>query len=55
MNPRIVYMGTPEFAVALLKALLDNNSNVVGVVIVPDKPSGIGFKVQECDVKRLYK
>ena len=55
MNPRIVYMGTPEFAVAPLKALLDNNFNVVGVVTVPDKPSGRGLKVNESDVKKFYK
>jgi len=35
---RIVYMGTPEFAVAPLGSLLMNGFNVVGVVTAPDKP-----------------
>ena len=50
---RIVFMGTPEFAVASLKALLDNNYNVVGVVTVADKPSGRGQKVNESAVKQF--
>ncbi len=50
---RIVYMGTPEFAVAPLKALLENRYKVVGVVTVPDKPSGRGLKVSESAVKRF--
>lgn len=37
---RIVYMGTPEFAVASLRALVENGYNVVGVVTMPDKPVG---------------
>lgn len=37
---RIVYMGTPDFAVASLKALVDGGYNVVGVVTMPDKPVG---------------
>lgn len=37
---RIVYMGTPDFAVAPLKALIENGYNVVGVVTMPDKPMG---------------
>ena len=41
---RIVYMGTPEFAVAPLESLLDNGYNVVGVVTVPDKPAGRGLE-----------
>ena len=43
---RIVYMGTPEFAVAPLKALIEAGYNVVGVVTVADKPSGRGLKVK---------
>ena len=39
-NLRIVFMGTPEFAVATLKALVENNYNVVAVVTQPDKPVG---------------
>ena len=50
---RIVFMGTPEFAVASLKQLLDNNYNVVAVVTVADKPSGRGQKVNESDVKKF--
>ena len=49
---RIVYMGTPEFAVAPLKALIDAGYNVVGVVTVADKPSGRGLKVNESAVKK---
>ena len=46
-------MGTPEFAVASLKALLDGGHNVVAVVTSPDKPAGRGQKLQESDVKRF--
>lgn len=49
---RIVYMGTPDFAVAPLKHLVENGYNVIGVVTTPDKPSGRGLKVQQCAVKR---
>jgi methionyl-tRNA formyltransferase len=52
---RIVFMGTPEFAVASLKALVDANFDVVAVVTVPDKPAGRGQKLQESDVKRFAK
>ena len=37
---RIVFMGTPEFAVESLKALVENGYNIVGVVTQPDKPVG---------------
>lgn len=49
---RIVYMGTPDFAVAPLKALVEVGYNVVAVVTTPDKPSGRGLKVNESAVKR---
>ncbi len=49
---RIVYMGTPEFAVAPLDNLIKNGHKVVGVVTVADKPSGRGLKVNESAVKR---
>lgn len=49
---RIVYMGTPEFAVAPLDALVQAGYNVVGVVTVADKPSGRGLKVNESAVKK---
>ena len=49
---RIIYMGTPEFAVAPLEALIKNNYKVVGIVTVPDKASGRGLKVNESAVKK---
>ena len=49
---RIVYMGTPEFAVAPLDELRRNGYNVVGVVTVADKASGRGLKVNESAVKK---
>ena len=48
----IVFMGTPEFAVASLKALLDSGCNIVGVVTAPDKPAGRGQKISESAVKK---
>lgn len=50
-NLRIVFMGTPEFAVATLGSLLMNGFNVVGVVTAPDKPSGRGRKLTKPAVK----
>jgi methionyl-tRNA formyltransferase len=49
---RIVFMGTPEFAVSSLDNLLRNNFNVVGVVTVPDKPAGRGQKMHQSAVKK---
>lgn len=51
-NLRIVFMGTPEFAVASLKALVDAGYNVVGVITAPDKPAGRGMKITESAVKK---
>lgn len=48
---RIVFMGTPEFAVPSLRALVRSSYNVVGVVTTPDKPAGRGQKLHESDVK----
>ena len=48
---RIVFMGTPAFAVASLEELIQNGYNVVAVVTMPDKPSGRGQKLQYSDVK----
>lgn len=48
---RIVFMGTPEFAVASLDALVTGGYNVVGVVTMPDKPAGRGYKLQFSAVK----
>ena len=49
---RIVFMGTPDFAVASLKALIDGGYNVVSVITTPDKPAGRGLKIQEIAVKK---
>ena len=49
---RIVYMGTPEFAVGPLDELIKNGYNIVGVVTVADKASGRGLKVNESAVKK---
>lgn len=50
---RIIFMGTPEFAVASLEALLKAKCNVVAVVTAPDKPAGRGMKMQESPVKKF--
>ncbi|MGE0088272.1 MAG: methionyl-tRNA formyltransferase [Bacteroidales bacterium] len=52
---RIVYLGTPEFAVAPLKLLYEQGYNIVGVVTNPDKPAGRGQKIQESAVKQYAK
>jgi methionyl-tRNA formyltransferase len=52
-NLRIVFMGSPDFAVASLGALLMNGFNVVGVVTVPDQPSGRGRKMTKSAVKEF--
>lgn len=52
---RIVFMGTPEFAVPSLRALVEGGYNVVGVVTMPDKAAGRGMRLQESDVKRAAK
>ena len=52
IQPRIVFMGTPEFAVASLDALVTAGHNIVGVVTAPDKPAGRGLKMQESAVKQ---
>ena len=49
---RIVFMGTPEFAVTSLDALKQNGYNIVGVVTVADKASGRGMKIHESAVKK---
>lgn len=49
---RIVYMGTPDFAVESLKALVEGGYNVVGVITMPDKPAGRGHKIQYSPVKQ---
>ena len=50
-NLRIVFLGTPDFAVESLEAILANGYNVVGVVTMPDKPAGRGHKMYQSPVK----
>jgi methionyl-tRNA formyltransferase len=52
---RIVFMGTPDFAVTILKSLVENNYNIVGVITAPDKPAGRGRKINESAVKKYAK
>jgi len=49
---RIVFMGTPDFAVESLKALVENGYHVVGVITAPDKPAGRGRQLSESAVKQ---
>jgi len=49
---RIVFMGTPEFAVASLEALVKAGYNIVGVITAPDKPAGRGMQLQQSAVKK---
>lgn len=51
-NLRIVFMGTPDFAVESLRILVENKYNVVGVITMPDKPAGRGHKLQTSAVKK---
>ena len=50
---RVVFMGTPEFSVPTLAALVEGGYDVVGVVTQPDRPSGRGRKLEPSPVKRL--
>lgn len=50
---RIIFMGTPEFAVESLKAIVEAGNEVVGVITAPDRPAGRGRKVQESAVKKF--
>ncbi|MBQ7631667.1 MAG: methionyl-tRNA formyltransferase [Paludibacteraceae bacterium] len=49
---RIIFLGTPEFAVESLRALVEGGYNVVAVVTMPDKPAGRGHQMQFSDVKK---
>lgn len=49
---RIVFMGTPEFAVASLDALVKAGCHIVGVITAPDKPAGRGMQLQQSAVKK---
>jgi len=48
---RIIFMGTPEFAVGVLKKMVADKSNIVAVITSPDKPAGRGRKLRESAVK----
>ncbi|WP_289045258.1 methionyl-tRNA formyltransferase [uncultured Olleya sp.] len=52
---KIVFMGTPDFAVTTLKTILEHNYNVVGVITAPDRPAGRGRKLNESAVKVFAK
>ena len=52
---RIVFMGTPDFAVAILDRILEDGHQVVGVITAPDKPAGRGRKLNESAVKKYAK
>ncbi len=52
---RIVFMGTPEFAVPSLKILVDNGVDIAGVITAPDKPQGRGKKIGESAIKTYSK
>src|SRR3982751_5782470 len=51
-KPRIIFMGTPEFAVASLDALVQAGYSIIAVVTAPDKPAGRGMKLTESAVKK---
>jgi methionyl-tRNA formyltransferase len=50
---KIIFMGTPDFAVPTLEALLKNNYEIVAVVTAPDKPAGRGQQIQQTAVKKF--
>ena len=50
---RIVFMGTPDFAVAILKKLLEENYTIAGVITAPDRPAGRGRKLNTSAVKKF--
>lgn len=50
---RIVFLGTPDFAVESLRRIVDGGYNVVGVVTMPDKPAGRGHKMYQSPVKEF--
>lgn len=51
-NLRIIFMGTPEFAVPSLERLVDAGYNIVAVITAPDKPSGRGMQMSESAIKK---
>ena len=50
---KIVFFGTPEFAVASLRRLLDDGADIAAVVTMPDKIAGRGHKLIQSDVKKF--
>ncbi|MDD5937286.1 MAG: methionyl-tRNA formyltransferase, partial [Clostridiales bacterium] len=52
-NMKAVFMGTPEIAASILRALLENNVEIIGVVTQPDKPKGRGKEMAMSDVKKV--
>lgn len=52
---RIIFMGTPDFAVSSLKKLVEEGYTIVGVITAPDKPAGRGQKLRESAVKQYAK
>ncbi len=54
-NLRILFMGTPDFAVHILDSIVKNEFKVVGVVTVPDKPAGRGQRIHESAVAKYAK
>ena len=48
---RIVFMGTPDFAVGVLKQMVEAGKNIVGIITAPDKPAGRGRKLMASAVK----
>ncbi|MGI8582539.1 MAG: hypothetical protein ACR2KX_10090, partial [Chitinophagaceae bacterium] len=50
---RIIFMGTPEFAVPSLDKLLQAGYNIVAVITAPDKPAGRGMQLQQSAIKNF--
>lgn len=51
-NLKIIFLGTPDFAVASLQILVENGYNIVGVITAPDKQAGRGLQLQQSPVKK---
>jgi len=46
-DPKIIFLGTPDFAVASLRSLVEKQFHIAAVVTAPDKPSGRGLRLNE--------
>ena len=53
-NLKILFSGTPDFAVESLKILIENGYNICGVITAPDKPAGRGMVMQQSAVKNMH-